>query len=237
MVCPRCGTVATSKSSTCARCGGSLSRPEINLPEPPTPRSPTHRGELQQRAAGIEPTVLAHPKPRTPAVPEVTRYTPPPASAPPPAPPEGQAWPPPPATWEPVPAAAGPSGTAPPPHWTPPDPSWAPPPAWGQGGQPQPAAPSAPTHQWSATHRWTSPLARTRGDSPPYFWQSLVCLFLFPPTGIAAVVYSVLVTKRTQLGDSAGAARASYLARVWCLWSLVGMAAGVVIGTVSGVSF
>jgi hypothetical protein len=50
-----------------------------------------------------------------------------------------------------------------------------------------------------------------------YFWQSLVCLFLFLPSAVVAVVYSAQVNRRVQVGDMTGAIRASRLARTWCL--------------------
>jgi hypothetical protein len=72
--------------------------------------------------------------------------------------------------------------------------------------------------------------------SPPtYFWQALVCLFLFLPTGLAAVAYSILVTKRAQGGDNPGAVRASYLARLWCLWSIVAFVVAIVVYAVTGI--
>jgi Interferon-induced transmembrane protein len=79
-----------------------------------------------------------------------------------------------------------------------------------------------------------APKSATTG-TPTYFWQALVCVFLFPPTGVAAVIYSLLVTKRTQVGDATGASRASYLTRICCLWSLVGMAAALVIFALTGI--
>jgi Interferon-induced transmembrane protein len=77
---------------------------------------------------------------------------------------------------------------------------------------------------------WRARAAKTKtDDSPPtYFWQSLVCLILFLPTALAAVVYSILVTKRTQVGDTTGAAKASRLARGWCLVTLVAFSAAVI---------
>jgi hypothetical protein len=51
---------------------------------------------------------------------------------------------------------------------------------------------------------------------------------------VAAVIYSLLVTRRAQTGDTAGATRASYLTRICCLWSLVGLAAGLVIFAITG---
>jgi hypothetical protein len=55
---------------------------------------------------------------------------------------------------------------------------------------------------------------------PNYFWQSLVCFFLFLPAAVIALVYSFQVTRRTQAGDRTGAVRASRLARMWCLVAL-----------------
>jgi hypothetical protein len=58
----------------------------------------------------------------------------------------------------------------------------------------------------------------TTTDRPAnYFWQSLVCLFLFLPSAVVAVVYSAQVNRRVQVGDMTGAIRASRLARTWCL--------------------
>jgi Interferon-induced transmembrane protein len=59
------------------------------------------------------------------------------------------------------------------------------------------------------------------GTPPTYFWLSLVCTFLFFPMGLVAVAYSILVTRRSQSGDVLGAAKASHLARTWCLATLV----------------
>ena len=78
------------------------------------------------------------------------------------------------------------------------------------------------------------------GDStgivPSYFWQSVVCLFLFPPMGLVAVVYSILVTRRTQAGNRAAAIRASQLARVWCLATLVVFTAVFVVSALAGLT-
>jgi hypothetical protein len=58
----------------------------------------------------------------------------------------------------------------------------------------------------------------TSTDTPAnYFWQSLVCLFLFLPSAVVAVVYSAQVNRRVHVGDMTGAIRASRLARTWCL--------------------
>ena len=62
--------------------------------------------------------------------------------------------------------------------------------------------------------------ASQRQAPPTYFWQSLACLFLFLPTAAVAVGYSFLVSRREQAGDRTGAAKASKLARTWCLASL-----------------
>lgn len=69
---------------------------------------------------------------------------------------------------------------------------------------------------------------------PTYFWQALVCLFLFLPTGVAAVAYSLLVTRRAQLGDGAGSVRASQMARLWCLATLVLFAVAVLVTAATG---
>jgi hypothetical protein len=61
----------------------------------------------------------------------------------------------------------------------------------------------------------------TSGTPANYFWQSLVCLFLFLPSALVAVVYSTQVNRRVHVGDMAGAVRASRLARTWCLITLV----------------
>jgi hypothetical protein len=59
------------------------------------------------------------------------------------------------------------------------------------------------------------------GAPPTYFWQSLLCFFLFLPTAVVALVFSFQVSRRVQTGDHAGAIRASRLARIWCFVSLV----------------
>lgn len=57
----------------------------------------------------------------------------------------------------------------------------------------------------------------TRGEPPNYFWVSLLSIFLFLPTGIAAAVCSLLSTSRARRGDVEGAWRASRLARGFCI--------------------
>jgi hypothetical protein len=48
----------------------------------------------------------------------------------------------------------------------------------------------------------------------------MVCLFLFLPSGLVAVYYSIMVSKRGMIGDQAGSLRASRLTRLWCFVSL-----------------
>jgi hypothetical protein len=52
---------------------------------------------------------------------------------------------------------------------------------------------------------------------------------LWIPGGVVAVIYSVLVNRRLANGDWAGASRASRLARMWCLISLVIFAVGILL--------
>jgi hypothetical protein len=54
----------------------------------------------------------------------------------------------------------------------------------------------------------------------------LVTLFCFLPTGIAAIVYATQVSSKRDVGDYAGAARASKQAR---MWTLVSLAIGVAV--------
>ncbi len=49
----------------------------------------------------------------------------------------------------------------------------------------------------------------------------MCAILFFVPTGIAAIVYSVLVGRRFDAGDREGAWRASRLARMWCVVSVV----------------
>lgn len=73
-------------------------------------------------------------------------------------------------------------------------------------------------------------------DATPqsYFWLSLACFILFFPMGIVAVVYSIMVTRRAQLGDAQGALKASALARTWCLATLVVFISLVIIAGLAG---
>lgn len=61
-----------------------------------------------------------------------------------------------------------------------------------------------------------------------------MCLFLFLPTGVAAVAYSLLVTRRAQLGDGAGSVRASQMARLWCFATVVLFALVVLVTAATG---
>ncbi|HVA75274.1 MAG TPA: CD225/dispanin family protein [Acidimicrobiales bacterium] len=166
---------------------------------------------MAQRAAGVTPQVLARPKPRPAWTPPHPPPPAPPSSGGNPAPVPPENWPPPPAQWEP----AGPG-------------RWAPPPPPGPAtSQPSPAPSSS--RNWTGTAALRSRISntlpwqqRTSTQEPPptYFWQSLACLFLFLPTAAVAVGYSFLVSRREQAGDRTGAAKASRLARTWCLASL-----------------
>ncbi|HET9078680.1 MAG TPA: CD225/dispanin family protein [Acidimicrobiales bacterium] len=110
---------------------------------------------------------------------------------------------------------------------------------WGGQQQPWAARPrtgwSRPSGSWWDRLLGTPAPAGAYGGAPPtYFWQALVCLFLFLPTGIAAVAYSLLVTRRAQLGDRNGSVRASQMARLWCLATLVLFAVLVLVTAATG---
>jgi Interferon-induced transmembrane protein len=105
-------------------------------------------------------------------------------------------------------------------------PGWAPPgPAWNQSGGTDfggSTAGWAPT----PTARRRFPGSATRAGTPSnYLWQSLVCMFLFLPSALVAVAYSAQVNRRVHVGDMTGAVRASRLARIWCLITVVVFAA------------
>ena len=90
---------------------------------------------------------------------------------------------------------------------------------------------------WAAARRrLTSAPAGPAAPTTPanYFWQSLACLFLFLPSALVAVVYSTQVNRRVQVGDMAGAVRASRLARTWCLVTVVVFGALVLWVTAGG---
>jgi Interferon-induced transmembrane protein len=53
--------------------------------------------------------------------------------------------------------------------------------------------------------------------------------------GLVAVAYSILVSRRLQSGDAMGAAKASHLARAWCLATLVAITVIAVIWGLTGV--
>jgi hypothetical protein len=55
-----------------------------------------------------------------------------------------------------------------------------------------------------------------------------VCIVLFWPAALVALVYSTQVNRRVQLGDTTGAVRASRLARTWCWVSVVVFAVAAV---------
>ena len=73
-----------------------------------------------------------------------------------------------------------------------------------------------------------------RGHLPTYFWQSLLCFFLFLPTAVVALIYAFQVGRRVQMGDQAGAVRASRLARTWCLLSLAVFTVATVVWLTTG---
>ncbi len=52
--------------------------------------------------------------------------------------------------------------------------------------------------------------------------------------GLVAVSYSILVTRRSQSGDVPGAAKASHLARTWCLATLVAFTVLVIVVGLTG---
>lgn len=223
----------TNRGEGAQRAAGIDARP---LPKAPARPRRTAAEQLGQPApTGVpEPTPIGVPELSPVATPEPSappawptpasgsRPAPPPSwtpaaagSPPPPAPPP--AWPPPPAAWEP--AGSG--------RWAPPQPSPTPPAAgtgWDQQPWRKPVQPAwerpRPPSGWVRPRGslWDKVFGRQSTAQPPtYFWQALVCLFLFLPTGLAAIAYSLLVTRRQQTGDQTGSARASQLARLWCL--------------------
>jgi Interferon-induced transmembrane protein len=136
-----------------------------------------------------------------------------------------------------------------PPPGSEPDPTWGPPSSpqqarWsaqpagmssGTGGH----AAESPATGWAHPQGWARPTggfwdrifgapidsSTKTGELPPsYFWQSLVCLILFPVTGAVALGYSVAASHRAGRGDSDGSIRASRLSRIWCFASLAGFA-------------
>jgi Interferon-induced transmembrane protein len=123
---------------------------------------------------------------------------------------------------QPSAAAAPPAspGAAPHPPASPPTPAprWvAPGSGWGGGAAPD-LARSAAGWARAVTGRGRVASSPTGTTTPAtYLWQSLVCLLLFLPSALVAVVYSTQVNRRVQGGDMTGAVRASRLARTWCL--------------------
>lgn len=139
-----------------------------------------------------------------------------------PVPDKSAAWPPPPRQW---PAgSASPTPTEPPPAFPPYS-------AQGSGrGAPGGIPPVPAGRRWAlgVDRRSTALRARlagpdrtswmaTRGEPPNYFWVSLLSIFLFLPTGIAAAIFSLLCTSRARRGDMEGSWRASRLARGFCI--------------------
>lgn len=231
---------------------------------PPVPAAPTRPGagpgappQAPFRPPGVQPAppparppgVQPAPPPAWSGSPGGAAPAPPPGWAPAPAgspqaPPAPSAWPPPPAQWQPTgsgrwapprptqpgtqsPAAeagpvGGPRAPAPPPHWSRP-------PAWND---------RRPATGWARpTGTWWDRLFAGSGtaEGRTYFWQSLVCLFLFLPTGAAAVAYSLLVSRRQQIGDRDGSLRASQMARLWCLVTVAVFGVAVAVTAATGI--
>jgi hypothetical protein len=138
MTCPSCGTIAAEDLERCKRCGASLAPPERQPDFPvPVPRSPTARGALAQRAAGVVPQVLARPKTETPEPAVGAPHSPQAPAAP-------------------APAPAAPGAGATPAFAVPP-----PPPPLAGGYPPVPADASA------ADHTLARPSEPGRGLAPP----------------------------------------------------------------------
>jgi hypothetical protein len=75
------------------------------------------------------------------------------------------------------------------------------------------------------------------GTCPPtYFLLALLCLLILPITGVVAVINSLLVTYRFQRGDIDGAARSSYLARLFCFLTPIVLLVGLVAWVLTGAS-
>jgi len=77
--------------------------------------------------------------------------------------------------------------------------------------------------------------APSQAEPRTYFWQSLVCLFLFLPTGVAALAYSLIASRREQAGDRLGSLKASQLARMWCIASVAVFGVALLITAATGV--
>ncbi len=109
-------------------------------------------------------------------------------------------------------------------------------PAGGEYPAPQPTGWIRPTWRSRQADYPGSPYAPYSTTGPPtYFWLSLACTLLFFPMGLVAVAYSILVTRRSQSGDVSGAAKASHLARTWCLATLVAFTVIAVVVGLTGV--
>jgi Interferon-induced transmembrane protein len=136
------------------------------------------------------------------------------------------------------PAAVGSAPVAPvppPPNWSPPTggasaPGWAPPPSVAGFPPREPTGWIRPAWRSRPADYPQSPYASCAAGSPPtYFWLALLCTLLFFPMGLVAVSYSMVVTRKSQSGDVPGAARASRLARTWCVATLVAVMVSVVV--------
>jgi hypothetical protein len=89
----------------------------------------------------------------------------------------------------------------------------------GSGWTERSGAPAAP------------PVGQLGADTnpPTYYGWALLCLLVFLPTAIVALVYASRVTRLRAVGDWQGAARSSRLARTWCVLSVVGMVVMIVL--------
>lgn len=73
-------------------------------------------------------------------------------------------------------------------------------------------------------------LASSRGGNPPsHIYLSLLSVLLFLPTGLAAVVCSVVSIRKASLGDRIGASKASFAARMLFFASEILFIASVVL--------
>jgi Interferon-induced transmembrane protein len=115
-----------------------------------------------------------------------------------------------------------------------PAPGWSPPGAgWDQRTRPDLAGSPGGWARAAAERRRLAASAMTTGVPSNYLWQSLVCLFLFLPSAVVAVVYSTQVNRRVHVGDMTGAVRASRLARMWCVITVIVFTA-LVLWTMAG---
>ncbi|HWG72953.1 MAG TPA: CD225/dispanin family protein [Acidimicrobiales bacterium] len=180
-------------------------------PPPPPPRLPGSPG-----SAPRAPSPAAGPREGSSGS---ASPAPPPPGTPPAAGPKS--WPPPPAPFEPAAPAPGPGSY-------PPSPVTAGPSAeqggrWGGWDAPPRPQGWAERSGWGRPTRWAPRPPRGDDGAGPrsYFWPSIVAtVLLFWPTGIAAIYFSVQVTRRMAAGDVPGALRSSRLARTFCMLSV-----------------